>query len=321
MRCCSQNMTPGGAVFPRRAARNMDITLHIGPHRTATTGFQNYLRMSRNNLRAQGVEVWEPEVIRRKQESGCYKDADTRSRVKLVQASGADQLIISEENIAGSVRQNLKDGALYLGIGDRIARYTQALGGNLSAVLFSPRSLDVFWCSSLAFAAERGLRLPDPQKRAVIAQGRRGWRDVITEIAKAAPGASVRVLPFETYAGRPDRFLADGVDIEGPLCKDRAPVNVSPRLPELRRALRASGRDASTLPFGMGRWNPFTNEEHSALRELYADDMMWLAAGADGLATLIEDRSTTKAGLNPPRAALGKGQFDEFEERRMARPG
>lgn len=335
MYCCSPKRKPVGVALLERVARAMDIILHIGAHRTGTTSFQTYMRRSSGALSARGIAFWGPETTRKGLFSNIYSDrsgrgADTsRSHecgpvgapLNAARASGARCLIVSDENFMGGMRNNIRHAALYPQLSGRVVRVTQAFGSEVSTILISPRSLESYWCSVLAFCVKRGVPVPDLQKRTAIARGYRGWRDVIAEIAKALPDVAIKVLPFENYAGRPDRYLSDAAEIDTPICRERAPVNKSPGLPALRRAMSANGQDARALPLGMGRWNPFTNEQHSALRELYADDMMWLRSGANGLAILVEDGSWTNAGTNPPNAAKRKGQFDEFEERRMAPPG
>ena len=42
----------------------MDIILHLGAHRTATTSFQHYLRANAAGLGAAGIGVWGPETTR-----------------------------------------------------------------------------------------------------------------------------------------------------------------------------------------------------------------------------------------------------------------
>ncbi|MEH6740708.1 MAG: hypothetical protein V7695_19510, partial [Sulfitobacter sp.] len=71
------------------------------------------------------------------------------------------------------------------------------------------------------------------------------------------------------------------------------------------------------------RWNPFNTEQAAYLREAYADDMMWLTAGADGLATLTEDPSRTRTGFSLSAGVLTKGQSHDQQtnqsvQRRMA---
>lgn len=335
MYCCSPKRKPVGVAVLERVVRAMDIILHIGAHRTGTTSYQNYMRRAGDELLARGIAFWGPETTRKGSLSNIYPDRNGRhgeasrspecgpleAPLNAVRASGARCLIVSDENFMGSMRNNIRQMALYPQVGDRVVRVTQSFGSGISTILISPRSLENYWCSALAFCVKRGVPVPDLQTRAAITRSYRGWRDVIVEIANALPDVAIKVLPFEEYAGRADRFLSDAVEIDAPVCRERAPVNKSPGLPALRRAISDNGQDARALPLGMGRWNPFTNEQHSALREIYADDMMWLRSGADGLATLIEDGGRTNAGTNPPRAAKRKGQFDEFEERRMAPPG
>lgn len=332
-RCLRQK--PLGQAFLERTLHTLNITLHIGAHRTGTTSFQRYMRASGTQLSERGVAFWGPEVTRGTVFSGVVSSLDgavektlhdqfiepVSSTLSSLLETQVHSLIVSEENILGSTRNNIRHCSLYSGAGNRVAQFAQAFKGRIKTILISPRSLENYWCSALAYGVARGLKVPPMQNRATIALSFRGWRDIITEVAQAVPDAEIRVLPFEDYAGRPDQFLANGTGIDAPACSSRTPVNESPRLPELRRAMNANGLDACDLPLGMGRWNPFTNEQHSALRELYADDMMWLHAGANGLATLVEDRGVTQAGNNLPLTAKRKGQIDEFEERRVARPG
>jgi len=58
----------------------------------------------------------------------------------------------------------------------------------------------------------------------------------------------------------------------------------------------------------------------AALREAYADDLMWLAAGADGLAWLMDDPNKKPAGQTLPRPELTRGRRNE-QDRRLAGAG
>jgi hypothetical protein len=73
------------------------------------------------------------------------------------------------------------------------------------------------------------------------------------------------------------------------------------------------------LPAGDGRWHPFTAAQRASLRERYADDLMWLAAGADGLAWLMDDPEKTWTGPNLSGTDMTRGKRNDHEERPMAR--
>ena len=62
----------------------------------------------------------------------------------------------------------------------------------------------------------------------------------------------------------------------------------------------------------------FDSAQTAALREAYADDLFWLRAGADGLATLIEENGPGQAGEHPPTGQTTRGHDNDDEERRMA---
>lgn len=326
---CSPISAPGGAAIWQWVTRFMDVILHLGAHRTATVSLHEWLRRHAGSLAAEEVGFWRA----RRAHAGVYRqllqdDAMTPSvsqrvhrRLERAQRFGFKQVLISDANMIGAVPDNIRTSALYPDAGDRIARFARVFGQRVTRVLFCPRSLDLYWCSALASGVHAGVPVPDRSALRRIAMARRGWRDVITDIANALPGVPVTVLPFESFAGKPQAFARQGMGIHLP--DDTAGVhrNRTPTLPELRRALTASGTNGSVLPFGMGRWNPFLNDEHAAMRELYADDLMWLAAGADGLATQAEDRSQNEAGTTPPLRTKPKGRCDELQKRQLARPG
>lgn len=335
MGALSPSYQPVGAAFLQWTSRVMDVILHLGAHRAATTGFQDYMRRHKDALAAHGVGFWGPQRTRRGLHAGVLpcsspaqddpSAASPRRRINghldRARQNGLRQLVVSDENMIGTVRDNIRKGILYPEAAARLARFAAAYNGRITSVLFSPRSLDLYWCSALAYGVGRGVPVPDRAALRSIALARRGWRDVIGDIARAMPDAAVRILPFERYAGHPHLVLGDALGIDAPVQTARSCLNPAPGLPQLRRLMAESGRSAADLPFGMGRWNPFTNDEHAALRELYADDMMWLASGADGLATLTEDRQRDEAGSTLPPVTHRKGRCDELENRQMARPG
>ncbi len=309
----------------------MQVILHIGAHRCATTTFQSYLRGNAERLMGQSqTGFWGPRRTRRGLLNGLIpapgpmprRDmqarAEGRVRMNLAKAvqKGVQHLVVTDENMMGSMRENLAMGALYCGVGERMSRVGQAFDGQITDVLLNVRAQDSYWPSALGYLVGRGRAVPSDSLFKRLAASTRTWRDVITDIACALPGTRVHVMPFEVFGGRPDLqlFCATG----NPAPRQQSPqwLNATPRLPHLRNAV--CDEVAQFLPDGDGRWQPFDKQQRADLAEAYADDMMWLTAGADGLATLAEDPDKTRSDTGPAQTDLTRGRPDDDEERGMA---
>ncbi len=310
----------------------MDVFLHAGAHRTATTSFRSYLRDHRVALTAQGVGVWGPARTRsgllngiadRPVSAVAARRAAGRVALNLAAARGRglSTLIVSDENMIGSARRCLRAGALYPGIGERMARLHSAFGG-VTGVTLQIRVLDQWWASVMASLIPRGEGVPDADALEGLAMARRGWRQVITDLACACPGAEIRVTPFECFADRPDLLLRA---VSGRRAVPPAPpgsylLNRRPDGPRLRDILTQRGETGTRLRCGDSdaRWRPFTEPQAARLRETYADDLYWLRAGADGLATLTEDPEPARPRLNLAAAAMKRGRHNDRSARKLA---
>jgi hypothetical protein len=322
---------PYGAALWQKAKRCLDVILHIGAHRCATTGFQVYMRSHSGMLGEAGIGFWGPMRTR----SGLFRGIQPgppawpghdpkvrgRGRVQLrcadARGNGVQKLIVSDENMLGSMRANFRVGEFYSGAGERVARYADAFSGYLTDILLNIRSPEYYWSSVLGYRVASGHGVPRPGMIRRLADAPRSWRDVITDVACAAPHARIHVAPFERFAGRPHAQLA-AVTGGTPPCGDGAVVNPTPDLPSLRAGL---ARGEGMLPEGTGRWMPFTDAECARMRETYADDLMWLVAGADGLARLAEDRTQNKAEQHPLSQFKTRGRQHEQRHIEVARPG
>jgi hypothetical protein len=319
---------PVWAALGQRIAKAMDVILHIGAHRCATTTFQHYMRLNSDGLKSRGIGFWGPRRTRNGLFSGLTPQPHVATgrnlqrraagRIQLGCArsamSGVQTLVVSDENMLGSVRENLRLGELYCGVGERIARYGHAFGDRISEVVINVRSLELYWASSFGFGLTRGMGMPTRQSLKRITHGPRSWRDVVTDVACAVPQARIRVLPFETFAGQPDMQLAIMTGHEAPKTHARDWLNATPELAALREF-------SSEIPAGDGRWQPFDASQIATLRETYCDDLMWLTAGAEGLATLIQDPNKKPAEKNPLTTDLTRGRYHDYEERRLAGTG
>ncbi len=319
--------SPVGAAPGQRTVTKMRVILHIGAHRCATTTFQHYLRRHGECLAAAGIGFWGPRRTRggllhglqpgphaatgrdlRRRAAGRLRLACARSA-----AAGVKVLIVSDENMMGTVRENLRRGDLYSGIGERIARLAMALDGYLCDVAMNIRGLDGYWNSALGYSLTRGRPVPGTAALARLADQPRSWRDVIVDAACAAGSAQLSVLPFESFAGRPEAQLAAMVPDAPALPPGRDWLNATPLLPELRDLADPAGR--ARLPAGGGRWRPFGAAVAAALRERYADDMMWLVGGAEGCARLIGGRDEQRAGQHRPASDMTtRGIHDDSRE-------
>ncbi|MDE4173574.1 hypothetical protein PXK01_05375 [Phaeobacter sp. PT47_59] len=312
----------------------MQVIVHLGAHRCATTSFQDYLRFNAAPLAEQGLVAWGPDrtreglfhgILPNPSVIGAAKGAKrARGRLKMrldeARQAGTQQLLISDENMMGSIRENLRLADLYCGVGERLARFHEAFDGNISVLAVNLRSLESYWTSALTYAVARGHRVPVAGQLDRLLHSTRSWRDVLTDIACSMPEVEIRVLPFETFGGRPELQLELLTGCKGPRENARMRHAASPRLEELRRTMPTSA--ALALPQGEGRWRPLDEVQSAALRERYADDLMWLAAGADGLSQirLMYDPDKQVAGQNLPQNDLTRGRPHD-EDRRLAGSG
>lgn len=309
----------------------MEIILHLGAHRTGSTSFQNYLRANADRLEGQSIGFWGPWRTRqgvlhgltaRPETPAAHKRAIGRLRMNLDRTArqGCAVLIVSDENVIGTPRSMVRAASLYPAAGERMARLHGGFG-RVSRVVIQIRTLETWWASLLAFLVARGEAVPRAKTLEAIAASSRSWRQVITDIACACPDARLIVMPFERFVGRPDTQLqrAAGILFPPPAGAGAFWDNRSPDLPALRRLLVERGGDPEGFD-GEGRWQPFNMDQAARLREAYADDLFWLAAGADGLAQLAQEddlvghRKTGTAGWQD------RGLNDDGFARELAHP-
>ena len=328
----------GRATAVRRnvywAARGaqVKVILHIGAHRTGTTSFQAYLRRHADELRASGIGFWGPRRTRTGLFSGIQpkpgrsfaaaKRARGRIMLQMDRAArdGVKTLLISDENLMGSVRLNLRTGRLYPDVGERLSRYFYGFNGAVDKVVMSVRGLDQYWSSAAAYGVGRGHTKLSPACCSAIAEETRSWRDVIEDVACAAPKTKIEVVPFETISGRCDHLFTACTEQGAPRAHNAEWLNRAPTAAQLRSILTERGEDSSSLPDTCERWNPFDAAARAALRETYADDMHWLVAGANGLAKLTEEFGPARARNTLPHGPQNRGQGHDKQEGRVAHP-
>jgi hypothetical protein len=316
----------------RRAIMDMDIVLHLGAHRCAAASLHRHAAAQGAALAARGVVLWGPPVTRGGLLAGvlpvpggppdavAFGRARDRIALRLAQArrEGTACLVISDADLLGAPRICLRRHRLYPGAGERVARLAHAVGGRVARAVLSVRAQDAWWASVLACAVARGHALPSAGDLDRLVTAGRHWREVITDVACALPGAEIVILPHERFAGCPEARLAAMTGRAGAGAGLAEWAGRGPGLTALRRALARRGDDPARLPEGEGRWQPFGAARAAALKEAYEDDLSWLRAGADGLARLAGETGPTDAETQPRGGQPTRGQEDDIEERHMA---
>ncbi|MEX3014394.1 hypothetical protein [Gymnodinialimonas hymeniacidonis] len=304
----------------------MDVILHVGAHRTATTTFQHHLAANRGALRAARATYWGPKVVRgglfRTMSGGTdpilpwqAKRAAKRAalRSEALRQDGIKRLIISDENMLGSLRNVLEDTLLYPGAGRRIAEFAQGFQKHNLTIGLGVRCYSHWWTSALAFRLMRGGPLPRADLRERMVTQPRRWRHIVEEIARAVPDARLVVWTHEALSSAPHlqlHALADIATIPASL-----PIlNAAPRGTEVRRFMTDCGLNAEEFTWPDNRFMPFEMHEADALRAQYQDDLTWLAEGAGGSADYIDAMSAQ----TDAQTVEGRGSSDDGEHRYLA---
>lgn len=318
-------------MWPRpEGTIGVDVCLHIGAHRTATTTLQRVLGGNRPRLSAGGVAYWGPRRTRGGLFSGLMTDPGhvlpwqvrrqgrtaglIRLEIERLRQAGLQSLIVSEENMIGPLRATVDGAMLYPQAADRLARFAPGFDTACTRVGLSIRCYDAFWTSALAFRLARGGPAPTPALRAALVDQPRRWRHVIEEACAAFPGSEIVVWTYEARGARPAATVAAFLGRDLALSGARDRHNAAPAPEDLGRVMADRGEDPGLITTAAGRFMPFDAGQRAALRAQYAEDLHWLRAGADGIATLIDDPGHETAGAT----GQGRGLTHEREHRRLA---
>lgn len=307
----------------------MDVILHIGAHECGVHRFGAYMRANVATFRASGVAFWGAEQLRQGLMAGLQPNdlpslgRDRRQRaigrvrlhLRKAEENGIARLWVGDPNLLGLARDNLTWQSLYPGAGIRLARYVGAFDGRVSDVVLGIRDPSAFWQRQLTRGLVRGAGLPSAALLERICLSQRSWRDVIADVACAVPQARLWVAPAEIFASQPDQLYKCLTATQAPGHKARAQAEINLDLDWLRAA------GVLDLPGGQGRWMPFDDDQRATLREVYADDLMWLQSGADGLAWLLDDPNKNSAGITRADIDVTEGRDDDERKGQMARPG
>ncbi len=299
----------------------MDICLHIGAHRTGTTTFQQFMYNNDRVLRDHGTRFWGPRQTRDGLFAGLVKDpvflspADERlwsrsiGRIKIAlsraQAERARHLVISEENMIGTMAENFRSSMLYSQAGERMARFAPAFAGNKVKIGIAIRSYERHWASALSFRIRSGMRVPGAESLDMMVTQPRRWQHLIIDVAQAFPQAQIMVWPFEAWGSQPESQLAAitgrpvpmGARTTNPWCNpSRDPQELAVCLSD-----RGDHEGAAQMRTHGDHYMPFNADHIAKLKQDYSADISWLTSGADGLATYLGPTGETFGGPTDTR--------------------
>lgn len=308
----------------------MDISLHLGVHRTGSTSLQVFMNDNRKLLARDKVAVWGPGRTRSGLFEGLIRDPDMLSeadqvlgdrsvqRIKMeldrARKNGMGRVVISEENMSGTMARNLRRCRLYDQVGPRLKRFAPAFEGHALRIGLAIRSYDTYWASALAFRVKGGEELPSAKKLDALTLQPRRWRHVVSDIAAVFPQAEICIWTFEGWMGLPQAQLnaLTGTRLPHGLTNDTRLNNASLSSAEIGRIAQERGQHeaAKALLPQPGRYQPFDAQQLQKLRQDYATDLDWLTQGSDGLATYFDPAGGTFGG---PQDARGSDHDQETE--------
>ena len=182
----------------------MQIALHLGAHKTASTFIQNVLARNAATLRDKGVAIVPHGELRRNVTAKLgkvgdkHRDAKRREAERFLETALAQpvrRLILSEENLIGSPHGLEADRELYASIPRKLSDLVPLLEGHDVTVFLSIRALAQFVSAILVECFRTGQYPPAIPDRYLEdwLDSTRNWTDVVGDIRAMFPGAPIVV--------------------------------------------------------------------------------------------------------------------------------
>ncbi|MFD1160567.1 hypothetical protein [Roseovarius aestuarii] len=191
------------------------LVIHMGAHKTATTYIQSALNAQREPLKSQGILMVLPSDLRgtgmlqgkktqgAAAESGDGAGSKKRNLTTLLGEMAADpdtrRIVVSEEGLIGSPRNNLNRRSLYPNLTSKLANLPKPLDHPNVTFLLSLRDYGSFFSSNVTTAVRRGNIFDPEQLHASLLLMHRSWVDVLTELRAAFPSAALKIWRYEDF--------------------------------------------------------------------------------------------------------------------------
>lgn len=252
----------------------VSVLLHLGAHRTGSTSFQKFLAINAARLDRQGIAVLTP--------------PDTRPGPIGADRLAGPRLIVSEENLIGTMEECLRARALYPEALAEMRKHP-ALIDHVETVYLSVRSYAAWWNSVVTYSLRAGASLPDDAAIARMSDAARRWPETVADIRTTFPQARILVREFFWRTGSPLlqlQKLTNWVDIDAlePL---KGVHNHRPRVSRLLANGRLDGTDARVARFIEGdQLQIFCADRVRRMNDAYMQDLDQIAR-MEGVEVLI----------------------------------
>lgn len=205
-----------GIPFPKGAAA-LQIILHIGAHKTASTHLQLAMARARRALQGHEVAYFGPDELRRKglgvpeYLSAPTDDPLQAGRIRAALAVPCRRLVLSDENLLGNAHnvELIHTARLYDRAVVRLSRLAALLPAGQVVLALAIRNPAGFLASAYAQRLMSGKLETYAEYARGLDPSRLCWCDLLERVQSAMPGATYHVWRYEDYpANAPDVLRA-----------------------------------------------------------------------------------------------------------------
>lgn len=227
------------------------VTLHLGAHRTGTTALQRMLLSRPRLLAGKGIRVWGPQTLR---------DADWAA---LFAKAGADRVVLSDENLIGTMFGNFADAGLYPRAAARMLDLAARLPVAPAEIVVGIRDYADYWASAYTHLAVNQKMPPFNPFMLAKECETAGWTRMLQDIRAAFPATRLRVW---CYSADPAAVPGVCAAILGPQLAQRLPAPA----PRTNASLSATALAKFAAVADQASDRP-AKDRHAALQALRAE--------------------------------------------------